>query len=213
MMLSRQRFTLLRVAALCLAFCCLPLAAAPAGAQEKTGNAVDILPAKSFTGDPALISGSEETHPPVRLTPDKSEIIRLEKEAASILIGNPQHLTVIADTAKRLVLVPQVAGATYLTVLDAMGEVIMQRHVIVASPKERYVRVRRACASADGQQGCQETSVYFCPDMCHQVNVVVQESESDDSPFDALEALAEAVTEGGLPDEEGDQGGPDGAGL
>lgn len=45
----------------------------------------------------------------------------------------------------------------------------MQRHVIVASPQEKYVRIRRSCAS--GEDGCQATSMFYCPDMCHEVQV------------------------------------------
>jgi len=159
-------------------------------AQEGDSALVDILPAMTLSDDLEDFEGAE-THPPVRMTPDKSELIRLDRKAATIIVGNPSHLSVLADTSKTLVLVPQQPGATHFTVLDSHGEVIMQRHVIVASPKEHYIRIRRACASVE-DDGCQETSVYFCPDMCHEVNLVVGEvKDSSSSPFDALQEMIE----------------------
>lgn len=158
------------------------VSAAPVCAQSENINgeamaeAVDILPAKSVSDKALAGENIEDTHPPVRLTPDKSELIRLEKNAGSVIIGSPEHLSVLADTANTLVLVPRLPGATYITVLDRHGQVLMQRHVIVAAPKDKYVRVRRSCAgSAD--KTCQETRVYYCPDMCHEINTVSKDTK------------------------------------
>lgn len=138
---------------------------------------VDIIPAQSVEGMPEAITDGDTTHPPVRITPDKSELIRLEQEAASIIVGNPAHLSVLAESSKVLVLIPRQPGATYVTVLDHKSNVIMQRHVIVASPKNKYVRIRRACASA-GDSECQQTQVYYCPDMCHAIAPADLEAEA-----------------------------------
>lgn len=108
-----------------------------------------------------------ETHPAIKLTPDKSEIVNLDKAAASIIIGNPLHASVVMDTAQRLIVTPRTPGATHMTVLDSDGSIVMQRHILVVSPKEKYVRIRRSCG---GAEGCEPTSVYYCPEgLCHQV--------------------------------------------
>ncbi|MEM6781730.1 MAG: pilus assembly protein N-terminal domain-containing protein [Pseudomonadota bacterium] len=120
-----------------------------------------------------------ETHPMIRLTPEKSELIRLDKDAVSVVVGNPAHLSVLLDTPRVLVLIPRVPGATHFSVLDRNGNLIMQRHAIVASPKQNYVRVRRSCINAGESAGCNATSVYFCPDMCHEINVAQMESEEE----------------------------------
>ena len=145
--------------------------AAPALAQD------DIFPSQALPQAIAAapefeLSPEDATHPMIRLTPDKSEIVRLDAEARSIIVGNPVHLNVLMDNTTTLILSPQAPGATHFTVLDQNGRIIMQRHVIVASPKERYVRIRRSCANAGGG-GCAQTSVYFCPDMCHEIAVPV----------------------------------------
>lgn len=111
----------------------------------------------------------QETHPAMKMTPDKSELVRLPREASSVIIGSQDHIGVVLDTPKLAVVIPRTPGATYFTILDKDGEVIMQRHVIVAAPKKNYVRVRRSCGNAPQGSSCQPTSVYFCPDMCHEV--------------------------------------------
>lgn len=125
------------------------------------------------------------THPPIRITPDKSELIRLEKDAASVIVGNPLHVNVIADSSRTLVVVPRSPGATHFTVLDKKGAVIMQRHIIVASPKKNYVRVKRVCR--EDSDGCLNTSVFYCPDMCHEIGSVAQEEQKQQ----ALEAMSD----------------------
>lgn len=132
----------------------------------------DLLPLADSTQEASLPPLDGETHPALRLTPDKSELVRLDREASSVIVGNPAHATVMLDTPRLAVVIPREAGATYFTALDKAGNVIMQRHVIVAAPKKNYIRVRRNCnaaGSAGNGRTCEPTSVYFCPDMCHEI--------------------------------------------
>ena len=150
---------------------------------------VDILPAKTVNVETADIKS--HTHPPVKITPDKSELIRLDREAATIIVGNPAHLSVLAESTKTLVLVPRTPGATHFTVLDKDGNVVMQRHAIVASPKKEYVRIRRTCTGTE-IEGCSETSVFYCPGMCHEIAIA---EPSADSPTAAPAAAAESASD------------------
>lgn len=145
------------------------LAGSPALAQDLVPPVTDdkVLQNSESGGNPMM----ETTHPMLRLTPDKSEMVRLDRNAVSVIVGNPEHLSVLLDTPDMLVLVPRAPGATHFSVLDEEGEVVMQRHVIVASPKKDYVRIRRSCANAAAGDDCRATSVYFCPDICHEVGV------------------------------------------
>ncbi len=144
---------------LSIAACFMLLAAIPAKAQQDA--AVMDMPTLSD------VSADEMTHPIMRLMPDRSEIVRLDQEAASVIVGNPNHVSVLLDTPTSLVVVPRAEGASHFTVIGKDGSVIMQRHVIVGAAKEQYVRIRRSCNA--GQRNCEATSVYFCPDMCHEV--------------------------------------------
>lgn len=119
--------------------------------------------------EPSEIKDSEETDA-IKITPDKPEIVTLERDAVNVIVGSNQTLRVIPDTNRALVLVPKKPGSTYFKALDINGKIIMQRHVIVGVAKKDYVRIRRTCAGGD--PNCREFSVYYCPDMCHEVNVM-----------------------------------------
>lgn len=129
------------------------------------------------------------THPPIRLTPDKSELIRLDEKAGSVIIGNPNHVSVLAESGETLVLVPKQAGATYVTVLNLEQQVIMSRHIIVASPQKKYVRIRKSCAG--GGDNCQPLSVYYCPDMCHEIVMGGEQNAPMDNNAAAMAAGVE----------------------
>ena len=149
----------------------------PANAQEKEANAnVTDIPTLS-----EAVDIDDMTHPILHLTPDKSEMVKLEKEAASVIVGNPAHISVMLDTPDTLIVVPRAEGASHFTILGKDGSVLMQRHVIVGASKEKYVRIRRSCSPTDS--GCQPTSVYFCPDICHEVRGGVQSSSGSSSGF------------------------------
>ncbi len=169
------------------------------GAQEAP---IDIIPASSLSERNIILPDNEDTDVPLKLTPDKSELIRLPKKAGSIIIGNPKHLSVLADSAQTLVLVPKLPGATYMTVLDLEGNLIMQRHVLVDSPKDKYVRIRKSCAG--GAEGCQTTKVYFCPDMCHEVSVTQPGEETDGVSPEATADIATDIAPT-IPDETTEQ--------
>ena len=148
----------------------------PVASHAQDGT-VDILPPVLEAESTEIVASSDTTHPTVHLTPDKSELVRLDEDASSIIIGNPLHINVVADSSKTLVIVPRVPGATHFTVLGKNGQVLMQRHVIVASPKEDYIRVKRTCTEEAGD-GCQQTSVFYCPDMCHEIGIMVDPGET-----------------------------------
>lgn len=142
----------------------------PATAQDNKGTGgVFDLPAQSNNND---ASEAAMTHPVLNLTPDKSELVNLEKEAASVIVGNPNHINVMLDTPNTLIVVPRASGASHFTVVGKDGSIIMQRHVIVGggSNDGNYVRIRRSCGNNTGSRACEATSVYFCPDVCHEVS-------------------------------------------
>ncbi len=141
--------------------------------MQGSSKFIDILPTVTTTENPEAPLPAQTTHNALRLTPDKSEIIKLKEDASSIIVGNPAHLSILADSPKTLVLVPKTVGATHFTVLDKKGDIIMQRHVIVAGPATDYIRIKKTCA--DDADGCEQTSVYYCPDTCHEIESYKEE--------------------------------------
>lgn len=146
-----------------------------AHAADQNAEVVDILPPQTQDSSVDHTAEINSTHPPIKLTPDQSQLIRLDTNAKSIIVGNPAHVNVLADSAKTLVVVPRAPGATHFIVLGEDDNVVMQRHVIVASPKKNYVRIKRTCR--EDSDGCNTTSVFYCPDMCHEIGMNGQESD------------------------------------
>lgn len=143
----------------------------PAAGGERLDQPQDggsLMPVTNPPGGTA-VEDIDATHPILKLTPDKTEMVALENDAQSIIIGNPDHASVLMENPRLLLVVPREPGATYFSVLDKDGAVLMQRHIVVAAPREKYVRIRRSCANATRQGNCEPVSVYYCPDMCHEV--------------------------------------------
>lgn len=143
----------------------------------------DVVGAATAQPSPEGKSSMEETHPALRVTPDKSELVRLDADAKSVVVGNPDHVSVLVESSRLLVVVPKTVGSTYFTVLGEDGKVVMQRHVIVGSPKDQYVRVKKTCqsTSAANKTGtCKPTSVYYCPDMCHNIGAEEELTQTQD---------------------------------
>ncbi len=150
--------------------CAISVFAFASTGVKAENDSVDVLPpmTQGNIGDSSVMQGSE-THEALELTPDKSELIHLDEDIGSIIIGNPTHVNVMADTARTIVVVPRKPGATHFVVLGKNGQVLMQRHVLVAAPTKDYVRIKRVCSN--GGKTCEETSVFYCPDTCHEIGL------------------------------------------
>lgn len=116
----------------------------------------------------------------LRLTPDRSEIIRLQEDAASVVVTNPAHAQVMMETPRLLLVMPRQPGSTSLFVLDAQGKTILERDILVSASTQPYVRIRKACAAND--QSCQANSYYYCPDGCYEVTTVPGDQANNAPP-------------------------------
>lgn len=164
---------------------CLIVLPACASAQQDESDSGGLVPAKQQASDGKTIHA-----PVINLTPDKSELIRLEESASSVIIGNPAHASVLMDNPKLLVVVPRQPGATHFSVLNDEGKVIVQRNVIVASPQSNYVRVRRSCGAETDE--CQEFQSYFCPGLCHEIIVAEDPQQGQSTGSSPAPAMQDA---------------------
>lgn len=107
------------------------------------------------------------------VSPDGPRIVSLSEDAASVIVGNPAHASVVLDNPRLMIITAGIPGMTRLTVLGRNGKVIMSENIIVNGATSGMVRVRNACIN--GGEGCQPTKMYFCEegDVCH--NVIVNE--------------------------------------
>ena len=103
----------------------------------------------------------------IRMRTDRPLVLKLDQEASNILIGNDLFLNIFPDSRNTLILMPLQPGATFFRALDSDGNTILEKRVIVGTPPQDYVRVRRSCAADD--ELCAFQSIYYCPDSCHIV--------------------------------------------
>jgi len=155
-----------------------------ANAQSLSEDFYDIVP-NSQTKETVSMGNGSGIYPLIRLTHDKLETIDLEDDAVSIIVGNPAHLNILLDTPRKLILVPKQPGATHFKVLNYNGQTIMERHAIIASPKQDFVRIRNTCSSmGENAAACQEFNTFFCPDMCHDVSIPKSDEKLGEIPED-----------------------------
>ncbi len=124
--------------------------------------------------DPNVLQKFLGTEPSVNnnaiyLTDNEDKIVRLDQDAASVIVNNPDHASVMLDSPRVMIIMPRAPGATSFTVLDANGSTIMHRDVIITNRKRQYVRIQRVCS---GSGSCTPTSYYYCPNGCYQVTAV-----------------------------------------
>jgi len=74
---------------------------------------------------------------------DQATILRLERTAAEIVVGNPSIADVSVQSSKTIVLTGKSFGATNLIVIDPQGKVIINRRVVVQEPLGGYVTLYR----------------------------------------------------------------------
>lgn len=120
---------------------------------------------------------------PLRLSLDTTKVLKLERDAASVVVTNPANVRVLLDTPRLLLFMPRTPGSTSVMVLDAKGDTILEKTVIVDSgAKAKYVRIRRMCGQTGSGPDCVPTSYFYCPDGCYEVNPVNPAADSAEIP-------------------------------
>ena len=156
---------------LCLFFCLMAGRIAHADGTED----LDRLLGLNATAKAAVVSSRSDI---IRLTPDKTKVLRLDQDAASVIVANPVHASILLDTPRLLVIMPRQPGSTSFTVLDKAGRTILDQEIIVSAVQPEYVRVRRMCNADDAS--CQPNAYFYCPDGCYEVSTV-EAAESNQS--------------------------------
>lgn len=116
----------------------------------------------------------------LRLTTNKNKLVRLDRDAASVIVNNPDHAQVMLDSPRLLIVMPRIPGATSFIVLDANGKTILRKEIIVSNVQPQYVRIRRMCGASDGS--CNATSYYYCPNGCYEVTAVGDTNNNSATP-------------------------------
>jgi hypothetical protein len=87
-----------------------------------------------------------ENGPDVLVFVDQATLVRLERPAAEIVVGNPSIADVSVQSGKMLVVTGKSFGETNLIVMDADGRVFVSRRLIVQEPRTGFVTMYRGDA-------------------------------------------------------------------
>ncbi|WP_294644211.1 pilus assembly protein N-terminal domain-containing protein [uncultured Aureimonas sp.] len=87
---------------------------------------------------------------------DQARILRIPRQAGSVIIGNPSIADITIHDARTLVMTGRSYGITNLVVLDTAGEVMLDDSVVVSAAEDHSLRVYR--------QGTRQT--FSCAPTC-----------------------------------------------
>jgi Pilus formation protein N terminal region len=79
----------------------------------------------------------------VQILVDQATLVRLDRPAAEIIVGNPSIADVSVQSGKVLVVTGKSFGETNLIVIDADGKVVADRQLIVQEPRTGFVTMYR----------------------------------------------------------------------
>jgi hypothetical protein len=77
---------------------------------------------------------------------DEATLVRLDRPAAEIVVGNPSIADVSVQSGKVLVVTGKSFGETNLIVMDADGKVVVNRTLIVQEPRTGFVTLYKGAS-------------------------------------------------------------------
>ena len=95
-------------------------------------------------GDAAMAANNN-----VQVLVDQATLVRLDRPAAEIVVGNPSIADVSVQSSKLLVITGKSFGETNLIVMDVDGKVVANRQLIVQEPRTGFVTMYRGVATAN----------------------------------------------------------------
>jgi hypothetical protein len=136
----------------------------------------------------ALTSGVQAQ---VNVSPASPTLIDLADDAASVIVGNPAHASVILDNPRRMIVNAGMPGMTNIIVLNKAGKVIFNSPVISGAPTGDLIRIQNACIN--GGENCEANKIYYCAEgqRCHSVAMPTPEAPSAPPSSSLDESLEE----------------------
>ena len=123
---------------------------------------------------------------------DQSQLVKLPRPAAEIIIGNPSIAEVNVQNGNLLVVTGKTFGITNMIILDAQKNIILDQRILVKRDEAKVVNLMR---------GTQRQS-YNCTPQCNPSIVIGDE----DAYFDSVAKASEKKM--GLSEKSAEQSGP-----
>lgn len=121
------------------------LAAGSARADENPAPKNPVKEAINFVsfGLKKPAEAKSDSKEPITLEMDRARVLRLERPADMIIIGNPLIADASVQDRQTLVLTGRSFGVTNLIALDKDGKPILEKSLIVEAHEENFVRIYR----------------------------------------------------------------------
>jgi Flp pilus assembly secretin CpaC len=94
-----------------------------------------------LAGSAAVSTATAETG--IQVVMNQAKIVKLTKDAATIVIGNPEIVDATVQDARTVVLTGKGFGVTNLVILDAGGAPVIDQSIFVSRNDEKSLRVFR----------------------------------------------------------------------
>ncbi|PCH47578.1 MAG: pilus assembly protein CpaC [Hyphomicrobiales bacterium] len=138
----------------------------------------NLMVALTLVGSPvaAFAAGSTNTGSVLEVTIDRAKVIRIDKPADTIIIGNPSIVDATIQDANTLILTGRSYGVTNLIVLDSNGDPIVDETIVVKSHETHTVRIYR--------RSLRET--FACSPVCEPTLTIGDNTEAFDSALSQI---------------------------
>jgi hypothetical protein len=130
----------------------------------------------------------------VNVTIDQAQIVRLDRPAAEIIVGNPSIADVSVQSGKVLVVTGKSYGRTNLIVIDSDGKQVVNKYLSVTEPGAGYVMMHKGI----------DPVTYFCAPNCSPALSVGDRAEDFDKlqkQISAKQSMGQSSAEGSKPGE------------
>jgi hypothetical protein len=154
----------------------MPREAAPTSARDSAMTACSTFSLVFLLASALLAPAAAQNVSAVDVRIDEARLIRLDRDAVQVIVGNPAIADVAAQGSRLLVITGKSYGSTNVIALDAQGREIISAQLGVAPNDARLVTVYR---------GALRTSLHCTPD-CQRTLAI-----GDDKT--QFEQLAESV--------------------
>jgi Flp pilus assembly secretin CpaC len=91
----------------------------------------------------AGVSGANSAETGIEVVMNQAKIVKLTKDAATIVVGNPEIVDATVQDSRTIVLTGKGFGVTNLVILDPEGKPVVDEAVFVSRSDEKTLRVYR----------------------------------------------------------------------
>lgn len=129
----------------------------------------------------------------VNVTIDEAQLVKIDRPAAEIIVGNPSIADVAVQSGKLLVVTGKSFGRTNLIVIDADGKEITSKMLSVQEPRTGLVTLQRGTGSRYS---------YYCAPNCAAELAIGDEPSYFDSiskEIKTKQSMGQNSAEGGTP--------------